>query len=129
MPFHAGSLEALRVTRPEAVGLERTKFSPRKAALRNDESGSSPTRPRHVGDDDARVGRQAFEHATGAKNFNSFGDCGHGLGFRKLYQRPAAASIRRRDIRTGRTTLQPPVSPVPVVSTDPGARRTRRRVS
>ena len=24
MPFHAGSLEALRVTRPEAVGLERT---------------------------------------------------------------------------------------------------------
>ena len=25
MPFHAGSLEALRVTRPEAVGLERTK--------------------------------------------------------------------------------------------------------
>ena len=28
MPFHAGSLEALRVTRPEAVGLERTKTDP-----------------------------------------------------------------------------------------------------
>jgi hypothetical protein len=26
MTKHAGSLEALRVTRPEAVGLERTKF-------------------------------------------------------------------------------------------------------
>ena len=32
MPFHAGSLEALRVTRPEAVGLERSN-PPRPEAV------------------------------------------------------------------------------------------------
>ena len=33
MPFHAGSLEALRVTRPEAVGLERTNSDPNGARI------------------------------------------------------------------------------------------------